>query len=506
MQSLKLAPSFSDGLFFAGMTTLLMIKVAPVIAMNARETNKPTLIMASKYPRPTAPKLALGAPMPGKENIIFPADAGLIDVTKAPYGAKGDGVSDDTGPLQKALLDHVNQNAMIYLPNGVYLISDTLKWPPASGGKVSYGFEGIQGQSRDGTILKLKDQTFTNPNRAHAVIGMGAHGSADFFGNTIFNLTIDTGVNNPGAIGMQFFSNNEGCVRDVTIQSGDGWGKIGLDMAYNDMNGPLLIKNVKVIGFNVGIQTATSVNSETMEHITVENQTESGFLNDGQCVSIHDFKSVNNVSAVVNKGSGLVTLIDAKLTGKGAASTRPAIVNEAALLGRNITVTGYRKAIQNDGGGKLSPEGLAVAEFISDAAISLFPSPPHTLNLPIKETPEVAWDDLKNWANPAKFRKAADKDDTASIQAAIDSGASTVYFPRGDYKISDTILIRNNVRRLIGCRANIDVPEMAGPGFKVVEGANPVVVFERINSGYSKAVTIENAPSGTARWPTGFLS
>ncbi|NJK90767.1 MAG: hypothetical protein HC904_02380 [Blastochloris sp.] len=46
--------------------------------------------------------LLSGTTPPGSE-IMFPADAGLVDITKPPYLAKGDGVTDDTAAIQKAL-------------------------------------------------------------------------------------------------------------------------------------------------------------------------------------------------------------------------------------------------------------------------------------------------------------------------------------------------------------------------------------------------------------------
>lgn len=61
-------------------------------------------------------------------NIVFPPDAGVIDVTKPPYNAKGDGRADDTASIQQALTDFPAQHAVIYLPNGTYLVSDTLRW------------------------------------------------------------------------------------------------------------------------------------------------------------------------------------------------------------------------------------------------------------------------------------------------------------------------------------------------------------------------------------------
>ena len=37
------------------------------------------------YPRPQYPALKLGQPLEGAENIVFPADAGVVGVTKPPF-------------------------------------------------------------------------------------------------------------------------------------------------------------------------------------------------------------------------------------------------------------------------------------------------------------------------------------------------------------------------------------------------------------------------------------
>ena len=73
--------------------------------------------------RPNPPRAALL----GVENIVFPADSGIIDVTAAPYFAKGDGVSDDTRAIQAALRDNM-KGGILYFPNGTYLVSTTLRW------------------------------------------------------------------------------------------------------------------------------------------------------------------------------------------------------------------------------------------------------------------------------------------------------------------------------------------------------------------------------------------
>jgi hypothetical protein len=62
------------------------------------------------------------------DNIVFPDDAGVIDVTRPPYNARGDGRTDDTAAIQKALTDNALENRIIYLPNGTYRISNTLRF------------------------------------------------------------------------------------------------------------------------------------------------------------------------------------------------------------------------------------------------------------------------------------------------------------------------------------------------------------------------------------------
>ena len=451
-----------------------------------------------KYPRPRHPQLALGAPLPGGENIAFPTDAGVIDVTQPPFNAKGDGQTDDTAAIQQALEKH---KAIIYLPNGVYLVSNTLRWGLKNGWPAS--FTTLQGQSRGGAVIRLKDECpgFDNPRKPQGVLWTGAGDTADRFCNNIHNLTVDTGVHNPGADGIQYISNNAGTLADVTIVSGDGQGAAGLDLAFTNLIGPLLVMNLKVVGFDAGVRTANGVNSQTLENLTLENQNVVGLFNGGQPLAVRGLTSHNAVNAVNNK-AGFLTLIDSTFTGTGAAATQPAILNSGSLLARNIQTTGYRQALENRAGDKTGVRGAAIDEFTSAAPANLFPSAEKSLRLPIKEAPDVPWGDLKQWVCPQKYvqdAKKLEEDATAAIQQAIDSGAETVYLPAGKYRVTDTILVRKNVRRIIGCRAAIDAPAMDKPVFKLVDepAAPPVVVIERIDGGYTPTPIFDNGSSRT---------
>ena len=432
-----------------------------------------------------------------RENNIFPADAGVLNVKD--FGAEGDGVTDDTAAIQALLNAHPNGQRIIYLPNGTYLVSGTLTWPAGTGKGDDYKNTILQGQSELGVTIKLKDNAagFTIAAKPKPVIFTGP-APAQRFGNSIRTLTVDTGNGNLGAIGIQFNASNQGSVRQVTIQSGDGEGINGLDLNFADEIGPLLVKNLTVKGFQYGIRTGFRINSQTFENITLTNQREYGIYNTGQVVNIRGLKSDNSVTAIYNAG-GRMTLLDSSLNGTGAAASKPALRSDYPLdlLVRNLKTSGYQAAIQNSNNTQVGP---TIAEFRSSSVINQFPSPKQTLNLPIKETPDVPWDDPEtDWANVGSYgAKPNDgQDDTAAIQAAIDSGQNTVYFPVGTYNVTKTILIRKNVRRLIGTEATVEVPKTVNPGFKVVAGKNPIVVFERIGSGYNATPTLENASSRT---------
>ncbi|GAB4467644.1 MAG: hypothetical protein OHK0029_39690 [Armatimonadaceae bacterium] len=426
-----------------------------------------------------------------ERDTVYPADARVVNVRE--FGAKGDGKTDDTAAIQKVLN---TAPRLIYFPNGTYLISDTLRWGGTGGGAQKRIV--FQGQSRERTVIFLKDRCpgYGDPAQPKAMIWTG-EAPAQRFRNGIRNLTVDTGKGNPGAIGVQYIANNQGTLREVTIRSGDGSGVIGLDLGYTNEQGPCLIKNVRVTGFDTGIFCRHAVDSVTMENIVLENQSRYGLHNDGQCVSIEGFTSTNAVPAIYNTSeTSLIALFGAKLNGKGQETSRnAAIINEAAMYLRDVQASGYAQTVRKvaEGRSAVAVKDKAVSEYVSHAVSSLFPSPQKALHLPVRKTPTMPNDDLKDWVSPTHFGAVPndDNDDTEAIQKAIDSGKTTLYFPAGRYVINGTVTVRGNVRRILGLES-----KLAGNGefrFDASKTA-PVVVFERFDLLYSDIKMVHNSP------------
>ncbi|MFC1794597.1 glycosyl hydrolase family 28-related protein [Planctomycetota bacterium] len=417
-----------------------------------------------------------------KENITFPVCTSVVDVTKPPYNAKGDGRTDDTDVIQKALTDTMGAHKILYFPNGTYLVSRTLRYTKKnSRGNEAWGFNWIQGQSEANTIIKLKDGVFTDIGRPQPIIWCGGFGSADWFHNYIQNITFDTGRNNIGAVGLNFYSNNSGAIRDVQIVSKDG-GTIGLELG-NDMNGPLLVRNVIVRGFAVGIRTASTVNSQTFERIGLIGQSKAAFINDGQSIAIRGLYVEGTVTAL--RANSFTCLLDARLAGWDTAGNVPAIQvgKRVHFFARDISTSGYKAAIEVE-----EDEGVVgpmVTEFMTGKPTIPFNGAIRSLHLPVAETPDVLWDEPENWA----VVEVPDDNNDASpaIQKAVDSGTTTIFIAN-HHKIvlKSPVVIRGKVRRVIGCGNEPDYFRASRPDFVIADGASSVVIFEHfanINGG-----------------------
>lgn len=416
----------------------------------------------------------------------FPLGSEVVDVTKAPYNAKADGKTDDTEAIQKALDDHPDGDYIIYLPHGIYKISNTLKWPEGSKPENAYSRTILQGQSMGGTILALVNgaQGFENADYPQPVLYTGENPKPRKR-NAIHDITIRTGKENPGAIGIRFNASIQGAISNVKIYSGDSLGVYGIDMGYTENIGPLLIKNVEVRGFNVGVFTGGSRNGMTLEHVTLGGQKKYGLENDGQVLAVRGLRFKGAVPAVYNHGQDAsLTIVDATLEYSKEKNAQPAaaIVNESQLFARSIMTSKFQSKIKSSiKGHNESFVGNEIIEFATQESFQLCHSPKQSMRVPVAETPNFNEQKADSWTTIAGDyggKMNTGSDDAKAIQEAIDDGAETIYFPPGGrWTINRDIYIRNRVRRILGTEARID-----GKGkFIIEDGAFNELTIERFS-------------------------
>lgn len=419
--------------------------------------------------------------------VVFPDGSGVINLRRAPYNARGDGVTDDTAAIQRALSDHPNADRILYLPAGTYRLSAQLHWPegPMPPGVVPADYRRtiLQGQGPGLTTLRLQDSApgFTDPNQTSAVILIPSGPSpSQRVRNAVRDLTVDIGQGNRGAIGIQFLTNGQGGLRSVNLVAPIGQGAYGLDLGHAADIGPALFKRVSITGFSTGVRVAQSGFGLTFEFLTLTGQSLAGLQNRGQAISLRGLLSSGEVPAVQNLAGGVLTLIDGVLTGTGGAGGRAAIENREVLYARNLTHSGFQRLIDNTAGTGLDVDALHAEEFVSHRPLAaLNAAPAGALALPIADAPVVPWDPPEEWASVVAYGAGASdrSDDSPAVQAALDSGKRTVYFPPGQYLIGQALQVRGRVRRVIGLEARL-----IGAGrLELREGDSPAVVIERFD-------------------------
>ncbi|MEM7313519.1 MAG: glycosyl hydrolase family 28-related protein, partial [Planctomycetota bacterium] len=479
-------------------------------------------------------------------DFVLPADADVVDVTSwsddPALNADPAAGNDDHAALQTMLdtlaEDRNLKTKIIYFPEGEYMVSQSLRIPQFGSNGASARVV-MQGEHRDRVIIRLTD----NSNVEEAVVRFQIQRAADAFRNAVRDLTIDIGSGNPEADGLRFVGSNQATVRNVHIQSSDPnyVGNVGLELGRinraglneNTSSGPLLIENVSIDGFELGIQTENQVASQTIKNITLTNQLDHAWVNrNNQNVFARNVTIVGNLERAIDNSrsgiGGVFTIVDSSITGIASADVTPleGIRTVGRLYARNIENNGFENAIvyRLDGKPQTQIKTSLVEEYWSEgnrrdknngntggASETFAGSPDTMLNLPVQDSPEQQLDtNFSNWSSPGSESNrrtnpdgtpsgvAGDEfDDALAIQAAIDSGATTIYFPNnGDWVVDEAVTVRGSVERLIGLESAL-VTRSGDGVFRLDETTADAVVIERFDSRRGQVVGFDHISDQT---------
>lgn len=463
----------------------------------------------------------------------YPSDARVLNV-KTMYGAYGDGLHDDTVAINNAIHDSMpagglgvwmGQAKIVYLPAGTYKITDRLL--RQDNGGWTYGLI-LVGESQANTSIRLGDDSagFGDPanpkamifttsavlnNQAtppgHSTLGTGN----DAYQNSVQDLTIDIGSGNPGAIGIDYLASNLGAIRNVTVRAASGeTGVTGIAMT-RPWAGPALLSNVTVSGsFAVGIDVANLQYTMTLNQIRLNGMTLAGLRNTQNQLAITTMSVTAAAPAIVNSSADAEIVLSGADLHLAAGYSGATISNSGTIVFRNSNkVDGYRSFVG------YSLPGDVVAGIWSGGQFINKQGGEFNTYTALNDPPVTPLDPISSWANvlsygavtSGEFTTSAGGptqtvvDDTTAIQNAMNSGASTIYFPHALYYISRPILIPSTVRRIIGFNSRIR-PVFASNNagwrtngmFRALENTADPLTIEKIafdNSGFGDQVGLE---------------
>ncbi len=412
-------------------------------------------------------------------------------------------------------MDGYSLSYALYIPDGVWDISDTIIFdgPEPVPAQRQHGAEGapgvtnirIYGQSR-AAILRLADNSpgFDNPAEPKPILAFSKLydvGNAWRTTNMLRNLTIQTG-DNPGAYGLFFMGANNTGIRNVTLEGRTNKPSNGVfGIKFSSAGTIGYHYDITINGFQYGMYLTPYDNAiQSLEHITLKNQTVSGIHLTDSTASIRKVLSQQTVPGVpalrLEKSAAHAVILDSTLEGTGPAAVvldhdfqaaYGTTYNEFGTGGqhfnghafcRDLTVTGYDNAAQVDEGAskRFAPIRSLPWEWVSDLR-STYKDHRATdrgvsLRLPIEDVPQpivpvfgdanpnvaivddyyqqadgtVLFDLDGNLDNrvpdpdPSELYEPGDElpNYTAAIDRALTSGRPIVFFPNQIYRSTGT--------------------------------------------------------------------
>jgi hypothetical protein len=417
----------------------------------------------------------------------------VLNIQKAPFFAKGDGKTDDTKAFVQAfdfILDEIDKNGwtngkpsspsssyIIYVPNGTYLISDTIVYSgnvrlydlkknklndrlnsKTTGVAEAVVWIRIQGENKNKTIIKLKDKAdgFNEAN-PKPVISFGKGQFNNLVSrNKISDLTIRIGKGNPNAVGLLFAGANNAFMSELNIVSEDSGGNSGILLPIPPTMG--WHNNISIDGFDYGVRlSAYHASHNSFEDVSLINQNKAGVYLESGSASFENLSvrsSKKSVAIIQNKIQSLMTISNSKLVCNNNCRVG---INSAygQMLIKNTNIEGYRIPMQTR---HAKSKSTHISTMTINDSGEIQKEEEILPNIIGRLSPEVFQSMNKNdWISPDAF-SSTKKDISYNgkhLQRAMNSGKPIVYLPLSKYVIDSPVNIPCSVKRVAGLYTTI---------------------------------------------------
>jgi sugar lactone lactonase YvrE len=442
---------------------------------------------AGEAARPAVP------PAASSYYTVRPDDPRAVDVTDQRFGARGDGIVDDTAALQKAI-DAVQEDTgegVVLVNEGRYRLSGTLYvWPGIR--LIGYGAR------RPAFVLGARAAGYQDPAKPGYMVFFAGRRPKDggpppdanpgTFYSALSNIDLEIGEGNPGAVGVRARYAQHCFTSHVEFRIGSGLAGVH--------EGGNVAEDVRFVGGEYGIWTGTpspgwqytllDASFEGQQRVAIREQAA------GLTLIRPHFRNVKTAIEIeagrpddlfvkdarlenVSGPAVIVSLEDSPRTQVNMENVACRGVATFALFresGRTLAAPAGTYVVRAFSHGlhyaDLGAPGVTKTVFDATPVAALPPAVPSDLApLPPGET----------WANARTLGARGDgtTDDTAALQRAI-AAHRTVYLPMGRYVVTDTLILRPD-SVLVGLHPSateLVLPDRT-PAFQGVGGPKPLL-------------------------------
>ncbi len=425
-------------------------------------------------------------------------DPAAVYLTEDEFGARADGMTDDTEAIQNAI-DKVSSTTgagVLFVPEGTYRLTKTVYvWPGVR--LIGYG------QNRPVFKLAANTPGFQEGNEKYMLFFSGGRGrdggaprdgGAGTFYGAMSNIDIEIGAGNPAAIGIRFHVAQHSYLAHMDFRLGSA--RAGIKDIGNE------VENLHFHGGQFGIITRRSAPGWPIAVIdcTFEGQREAAIRCDeaGLAVIRPRFKDVPTAVEIVPDKPDQLWISDATLEN----ITGPAIIisngdnartqiNLENVACKNVPVLAkfHQSGKTIDGPGTtylveqfshgLHIDGLgAIREIKTSFGIRELTTMPTPVISDIPALPPC-----DTWINVQTLGVKGDgqTDDTAALKEAI-AKHRTLYFPIGWYNVSDTLKLQPDTV-LIGLNPSNTVINLPDESPAFVDAGEPKPLIEAPQDG-----------------------